>query len=258
MDMMPSTPISSDDAEKLATKQPQMEAWWRDDFEFFTRYESTPRTLPKSDLVATSVSSVDKQPSLHTTASVPTPKCSSWTDTPTRKAVSASITPATGSRNAGFNRNRDVALQFRKVGHGLKFSQDQQSSIEEFSKRIDHSHIDSATKDFVKAALEFRLAKGDTIRSLEYNVETVLESLGDDVSLNSVIATGLFCSDMTAILTSSTHDVGKLKAAIQKLPYKLRPDRYSQKLTDDNAQGVFPPDACVFVGKQVQFLSEAS
>ena len=241
---MPVTPTQNCISVLQAVKQSPMEAWWREDYEFPIRFGSTPKTLTKSDFLTTSSSSKGYQASVLTTASAPTPQYSTWADTPSRKAFSTDASPPTGS--GAF---RDSTIPSEWPERHVRPVKVHSEPVADIAKVVECSNIDRPTKNFVNAALKYRLAKGDTPASLESNFWAVLTSLGDDTSLNSIVVMGLFCSEMTALTSNNSYDTNKLRAAIQKLPYKLRADRYHQKLTDENAQGVFPPDACLFVGK---------
>ena len=124
--------------------------------------------------------------------------------------------------------------------------------ITKFGKAIHDSNISKETKDFIRQALKLRYTRGESLDSLDFQLKAILANLGEDSALNSTVVVGLLCSEMSTLTTNASQSSEQLKKAIEKLPYKLRADRHNQKLTDENSQGIFPPEACLFVGKYVR------
>lgn len=241
----------SSSSHQLNLEAPPMRTRWRHNYDIPMDHPLTTTTVCKSDPTATPSSSDKHQRSIRTTVSAPTPTCSSWANTPSRRAFSSTGSMATDANSVSSNHTLETVPRIERTGLDRNESPppNQGHILMMLGKAIDRSDIDDPAKTFAKAFISYRHAKGDPVKSLEHTARTMLDNLEMDAPVGPDLAPELFYPEKSCETSHYAHDAARLQAAIQCLPYELRLDRYSQKVTDENAQGIFPPDACLFVGK---------
>ena len=224
-----------------------MEAWWRDDCNLPKHCYLTPQVSNRVCHLSTPGSGIQLPPSVHTTVSAPTPACSSWPDTPSRRAFSSTKSTVTDDHSRDSSCPTEDALQTKTSDLGFNDSPLRVSLSRNPRNNSDRHDIGVPERLFENAPLLH--AKKDSVDTLRDSARTVIANVSAE---NSNPADRLKLqrnADKKRNFNRKVYDMEKLRIAIQNLPYKLRHDRCNQKVTDENAQGIFQPDACLFVGK---------